>query len=185
MDNMVSADEQKKLNWKRILLIGFAGVGVGIGAGFATGQELLQFFSAFGVLDGILAVLLQAGLFIYVCLQYVQAGRDLEGDKVHSIFKYYGGKYLGTFFDWFSVIVTYSSAVLMISGAGATISQYLGIPIYVGASAMALLACITVLFGFHSIVETIGRITPVTVSLVIVVCIIGLIMGNKNLARRI
>jgi len=46
----------------RILKIGFAFIGVIVGAGFASGQEILQYFTSFGT-AGTLAAVVSTALF--------------------------------------------------------------------------------------------------------------------------
>ena len=47
---------------KRILLIASAFIGVIVGAGFASGQEVLQYFTSFGIL-GTLGAIITTALF--------------------------------------------------------------------------------------------------------------------------
>jgi uncharacterized membrane protein YkvI len=58
------------LNTKKFsaLKVAFAYIGTVVGAGFASGQEILQFFSYFGYW-GLVGLLLAAGLFVYFDLK--------------------------------------------------------------------------------------------------------------------
>ena len=59
-------------------------IGTVVGAGFATGQEILQFFSRFGVL-GLLGIFLAAALFVffgYLIMMLLQRIQDFRGIAV-------------------------------------------------------------------------------------------------------
>lgn len=57
-------DSDKKVNWGRVLILAGAVIAFTIGSGFATGQEIIQYYTAYGV-QGIFTVLLFAVCFIY------------------------------------------------------------------------------------------------------------------------
>ena len=52
-------DSDKKVNWGRVLILAGAVIAFTIGSGFATGQEIIQYYTAYGV-QGIFTVLLFA-----------------------------------------------------------------------------------------------------------------------------
>ena len=51
--------QNQKVSWNRVLILAGAVIAFTIGSGFATGQEIVQYFTAYGV-EGILTVLLFA-----------------------------------------------------------------------------------------------------------------------------
>ena len=42
-------DSDKKVNWGRVLILAGAVIAFTIGSGFATGQEIIQYYTAYGV----------------------------------------------------------------------------------------------------------------------------------------
>ena len=50
-------DSDKKVNWGRVVILAGAIIAFTIGSGFATGQEIVQYYTAYGV-QGIFTVLL-------------------------------------------------------------------------------------------------------------------------------
>lgn len=59
---------------KKIMLIGSAFIGIIVGAGFASGQEILQYFTSFGTL-GVLAAVVST-IFICLCRDDVSVVRQ-------------------------------------------------------------------------------------------------------------
>lgn len=161
-----------------INLLYFAGAFIAflIGAGFATGQEVLQYFTSYGYL-GLVGALVVFILFLYVGSEFMAAGYREQFDKGSDIYTYYGGKYIGGFYDYFSILFLYMSFLVMIGGASSTLQQQYGLPTYVGGIGMALCAGGTVLLGLGNIVKIIGKIGPIIVVFAIA---LGLISIIKN-----
>ena len=69
-------ENDQKVNWSRVLILAGAVIAFTIGSGFATGQEIIQYFTAYGV-QGILTILLFAVCFIYYNYNFAKAGADI------------------------------------------------------------------------------------------------------------
>lgn len=166
----------KKLNWGRILILAGAVIAFTIGSGFATGQEIIQYFTAFG-LKGILTVLLFALCFIYYNYNFAKAGAEERFEKGNDVYKFYCGKYVGTFMDYYSTVFCYMSFWVMIGGAASTLGQQYGIPYWVGGAILAAVTILTVVGGLNSLVDKIGVVGPA----IVILCIaIGAITLFRN-----
>lgn len=154
------------VSWKNVIAYAGAFIAFLIGSGFATGQEIMQYFAAYGYW-GIAAVGVIFILFLYVGISFITVGYKEQFERPNDVYTYYCGKYVGKFFDYFSVIFIYMSFFVMIAGAGANINQQFGLPTYVGGLILGILAIITVIFGLNSIVDVIGKIGPIIVVLAI------------------
>lgn len=91
------------------------------------------------------------------------------------------GKTIGKFYDYFSIAFIYMSYIVMIAGSGATLNQQYGLPIWVGAVLMGLIAGITVIFGLGKIVDVIGKIGPAIIVLTIFLGIAAIGMNPSGL----
>ena len=78
-------------------------IGTIVGAGFATGQEVLQFFTKFGVM-GLVGIILATIMFILFGYIIIDLGNKLKAQSHLEIIKYSGGKVLGTIID---IIITF------------------------------------------------------------------------------
>lgn len=155
-----------------------------IGSGFATGQEVLQYFASYGYL-GVLGAILTLLILTYVGVSFLTVGQRENFDKGSDIYRYYCGNKLGTFFDYFSTFFCFLSFTVMISGAGATLSQHYGLSVYIGGILMAVLALITVIMGLNKIVDIIGKIGPVIVIISILLGLVAIFRNFSNLSPSI
>ena len=97
-----------------------------IGSGFATGQEALQFFSSYGYLSyGVLLVNLIGFLFLGQVL--LVTGFEHKTESSFNHFKYFCGEKIGTIYSWLIPITLILIMPVLISGAGATLSEYYGV----------------------------------------------------------
>lgn len=132
-----------------------------IGSGFATGQEILQYFASYGFWGVFGTGLVVLVFMTYVAMEFLYAGHTQNFDRPSRIFHYYCGRYLGTFFDFFAILFVFLSFTVMVAGAGAVFEEHYGLSRYLGGAVLATAVCATVWFGLTSLVDVIGKIGPV------------------------
>jgi len=174
--------DNQKINSKQVMNIGGAFIAFLIGSGFATGQEILQYFTSYGYM-GVIGAVVVFGLLLYVGVSFITVGYEKKFEKGTDIYKYYCGDKLGTFFDYFSTFFIYLSFTVMIAGAGATLKQQFGLPVYIGSITMVVLATTTVLFGLKNIVQVIGKIGPMIVVISIALGAISIFQNIEGLSK--
>lgn len=126
-----------------------------IGSGFGTGQEIVQFFTSYGIY-GIGGIIISMVLFVLIGSILMGYGYDHRRSSNLNALKYFTGEIFGSFLTYFVPIYLFLVVVIMISGAGATINQYFGIPHLVGTLIMAGLIFITNYFGLQKIVDIVS-----------------------------
>lgn len=164
----------------RVMLTGGALIALLVGSGFTTGQEIMQYFVAYGY-GGIASVALMLLLFVYVNLSFVSAGYEQQFSEPKSIYQYYCGKLIGNFFDYFSVVFLFMSFWVMIAGAGAALHQQFGWASWVGGAVMGSLSLLALLFGFKRLVEIIGLIGPLLSVLAIIIGVVSYAIAPAGL----
>ncbi|PRA12215.1 hypothetical protein CQ010_06070 [Arthrobacter sp. MYb211] len=148
-----------------------------IGSGFATGQEILQYFTSYGYWGVFGTGLLVLVLMTYVAVEFFVVGQAKKYDRPSHIFRYYCGKHLGYFFDFFSILFVFLSFTVMVAGAGAVFEEHYGLSKFIGGIGLAVAVGVSVWFGLKSLVDVIGKIGP----LVVVVAIgLGLLAILRN-----
>lgn len=157
----------------RIFILAGAFVSYILGAGTATGQEILQFFVSFGYY-GIGGIIIATILHMWFGAYIMDTGMRLKADDSKEVFQYFTGKYIGTFFYWFAQIFMLIVFAVMISGAGATVSEHFNLGIIPGRALMAVLVLITALLRLDTIIKILGIAGPIIV-------IFAIIVGTKNL----
>lgn len=161
----------------------FAGTLVGtlIGSGFASGQEVMQFFTSYGT-AGILGSIVTTILFGVLGAVFMNYGYKHVRTADFSSFRFFCGKYVGTFLEWFTILFCFLVGIIMISGAGATINQYFGLPQFVGSILIAVLALASALLGMSRIVNLLGSIGPVAIIFLILIALYALAVNFGGLA---
>ena len=145
-----------------------------IGSGFATGQEVMQYFSGWGnlwapILVGVLTLALAAGTYV----TYAYAGRTRGIDSLNGVFEFYTGKVIGKLFTVFAWLFNTCCFTFMISGFGSTLNQQWGLALPIGCAIAVVLAVGTAILGLGKIVDVIGKIGPVIVILTLIISLIA------------
>lgn len=171
-----------------LTIVKFAGAFVAflIGSGYATGQEIAQFFTAYGIwsMGGLLIALVLFAWLGKVLMNYGHRHSDLGPDAMADrAFRYYAGKYFGTFLAWFIPLFLVLVCIVMTSGAGATLAQYFGVPAWAGSLAMCLVVFATNIFGFRRIVDIVGVVGPVIIVFTLVIAVNAIASNPEGLAN--
>lgn len=134
-------------------------IGTIVGAGFATGQEVLQFFARFGV-NGIYGLLLTTLLFIIFGYIIMLLGKQLNASSHLEIIRYSGGKFIGTIIDCIIIFFLFGALTAMIAGSGALFEQQFGLSSIIGNMIMVVITALTVLTGISGVINSISIIVP-------------------------
>jgi uncharacterized membrane protein YkvI len=141
-----------------------------MGAGFASGQELTQFFVIYGSM-GLVGLLLTACLFAWLGIAILEIGYTIKATSYHQILYYACGKKIGTLLDCFITISLFGVLTVMLAGAGTLFRDTLDLPYSLGISLMALSLILTTLCGLNGISTANLIITPL---LAIITTFIGI-----------
>lgn len=170
----------KDVSWGRVMTYAGAFIAFLIGSGFATGQEVMQYFSAYGW-AGLLGVMVVFVLFLYVGREFVLIGHKQQFQNGGAIYEYLCGPWVGRFFDYFSILFIYMSFIVMIGGTGATVQQQYGLNPWIGACAMGILASMTVICGLGKILNVLGKVGPLIVVLTILLGLTAIFKNSNQL----
>jgi uncharacterized membrane protein YkvI len=167
----------------RIFVIASAFIGVIVGAGFASGQEVLQYFTSFGLL-GILAALVSTVLFAYVGMMLVWLGSKAQTTSYNKvIYKISHFKIVGFIVDCVLVFTLFGVGVVMIAGAGANLNQQFGLPHVVGSILMAVLVLLVGMLKVDKVINIISSITPFLIIVVIIISIYSFVTMDGSFAE--
>jgi uncharacterized membrane protein YkvI len=135
-------------------------VGTVVGAGFASGQEILQFFSFFGI-KGLFALLVATALFVFFGMIILDLGRKLGADSHREIIQYAGGRWVGTAVDGVITFFLFGALTAMTAGAGAIFREQFGLPHIAGSLVLVAATMLTVLVGISGVISAISYVVPV------------------------
>ncbi|WP_162983005.1 hypothetical protein [Helicobacter sp. L8] len=139
-----------------------------IGAGYASGQEILQYFSYFREW-GICAIAL-ASLFFFLFgyLPVALAYRFKTQDYLLAI-NPSNNPSARLFCDVMITLSLFGTLVVMLAGAGTTFEQKFHVPLFVGALVVCLLLIANTALGLNMIVKVMTWLTPIMFAGIILV----------------
>lgn len=170
------------MNMFRVLKIGSAFVGIIVGAGFASGQEILQYFTSFGYM-GMVAALISTILFAYLGMTLTKIGSRLQTLSHKEAIYTISGRYLGVIVDAILIFTLFGVGVVMIAGAGSLLNQQFGLPVFAGSLIMVVLVMVTMLLQVNKVIGVIGSITPLLILAVIVAAVYALSTMDTSFAE--
>ncbi|MCL2677439.1 MAG: hypothetical protein FWE85_00110 [Clostridiales bacterium] len=168
-------------NGVSVLKIAAAYIGTVVGAGFATGQEILQFFAGFG-LSGLWGIILTTLLFIVFGFIIMELGFKLSARSHLEIIRQSGGNILGFVIDLIITFFLFGALTAMIAGTGALFHQQFGLPAIAGNLLMAALTALTVLSGINGVINSISAVVPFLLASVVGISVFSIINTPPDLA---
>lgn len=148
--------ENKKVT---ILKVAATYIGTVVGAGFASGQETLQFFAVFKG-KGLMGLFIVTILFTVFGYIIMDLGRELNSKSHLEIIKHTSGKFLGTMLDYLIIFFLFGALTAMLAGSGALVNQQFGINSVWGNLLMGIFTVITVLAGLKGVINSISTVVP-------------------------
>ncbi|MCL2588331.1 MAG: hypothetical protein FWD84_02870 [Oscillospiraceae bacterium] len=159
------------------LKIGMVYIGTVVGAGFATGQEVLQFFVAFG-LGGLWGIALSTALFIGYGVLIMRLGMAAGAASHREILPKLGGAVFQTGMDALIMTSLFIALTAMLAGTGALFGQQFGLSPMLGSAVMGALTALTVLSGLRGVINAVSAVVPFLLVSVVVICVFVLLEGG-------
>src|SRR5699024_8645112 len=156
------------MGMKEIIKIAFAYIGIIVGAGLASGQEILQYYTSFGVL-GTIGAIVATVLYMYTAWSLVWIGSRLKTISHKEAVYQMSGRVLGTVIDFIMIFTLFGVGVVMLAGAGSNLEQQFGLPNVTGVIIMSLLIIFVGMLNLDNVVRVIGSITPFLLLFVVLI----------------
>lgn len=158
------------MNYKKIMMIALAYVGVVTGAGLSSGQEVFQYFVSFGTigLAGVIAVSVLHVLFGGIILALGSYYRASEHSEVLGAIS---NPFITRILDVSLIISGFVLGFVMIAGAGANLHQEFELPTWIGALLCAVLVVAVSMMNFERVTQAIGVFTPIIVVAIFILTI--------------
>ncbi|MCL2368834.1 MAG: hypothetical protein FWC72_07540 [Oscillospiraceae bacterium] len=151
-------------------------IGTVVGAGFATGQEILQFFVNFG-LGGLGGIALSTVLFVFYGVLIMRLGMAVGAASHREILPKLGGPAFQTGMDALILVSLFGALTAMLAGTGALFGQELGLSPVLGSAIMGVLTALTVLGGLKGVIRAISAVVPFLLVSVVGICVFVLLEG--------
>lgn len=160
---------------KRIWSIALAYVGVMIGAGVSSGQDLLQYFVSFGAW-GLIGVIVLGVLHVGFGRLMIALGSYYQSDDHSVVLAEISHPVIYRILDIALIITCFIFGFVMTAGAGANLNQQFGMPFWVGAFLCTALTIVVSFLDFKKIIGVIGVFTPmilVMIALIFMTNVLG------------
>lgn len=142
-------------------------IGTTIGAGFASGREIWEFFSSYGFKSyfGIIIFML---LFGICCILIIMISYCYKTNSYYEFLQILVGNKMAKLFDAIILIYLFSVSMVMFAGSGATFEHW-GFPYYVGVIALALCVWLIIKNGIKGIINVNKFLIPILICFILFV----------------
>lgn len=159
-------------------------VGTVVGAGFASGQEVMQFFGFHGPY-GILGIFVSAALFVIYGAVVMITGRRIGAESHREVVLAGGIPWATGAVDILITCFLLGAFSAMAAGSGAVFEEQFGVPALLGSGALAAVAVVTVLLGISGVVTVLSLFSPLLLATVLVVSVLAFSQSPINLTSAI
>ena len=151
------------------LTIALIYVGTIVGAGFASGREIWQFFGVFGN-KGKFGIVIVGTLFIVISLMTTLITRFLRTNDIGRVVFPSDSSKLWDVTGYFMAVMLFTVLVFTSSAGGALLYQQMGVPRFIGSAIVIILTCVTVFGGLKRIGQIFNWIIPILLVVMVIVC---------------
>jgi uncharacterized membrane protein YkvI len=142
--------------------IAFTYAGTIVGAGFATGQEILQFFTRYGA--GATATILLAGLlFVWLGTRMMLLAGSLRAASYEDLNKHLFGPKLGEWFSLFTLVMLFGITTVMLAGGGSVFNEHFNLSYQTGLLITLVFAYLVIAKGLQAIVAVNSVVVPLMI----------------------
>lgn len=167
------------------LKIGATFLGTVIGAGFASGQEILKFFTVYRF-DGFIGIGVAIVLFVTLGNAILNISSTIKKKSYNDFLIYVCGRKLGLIIDITITVFLFGTLNVMLSATGALFYEYFGLPYYFGIFLTVIPAAIIAAKGMKGILDVNLIIAPLMIIIVFVVSSLCLYYhANGDLIRNL
>jgi len=166
-------------DWIKALQIAAIYMGTIVGAGFATGQEILQFFTRFGNW-GTYAIMMATFLFIWLGYKVMLLANQIKAKSYEDLNIALFGKKLGFIISMFMLVVLLGVSAVMLAGAGTIFEENWALPYQLGLIFTAIICFFLLLRGMHAIIAVNSIVVPIMLLFTFIIFFNTLDMPNTR-----
>ena len=153
---------------KQSIQIALAYMSVVIGGGFASGQEVLQFFTGYGLI-GIVGTLVSGLMFAFLGMQIARMSSKMQASSHKEVLYILFGARIGLVVDVVLSFFLYGVGVVMLAGSGSIFAQQYDLPPLFGGVLMTVLVIATLCMNVKRIIDLISAVMPFLLAMVLII----------------
>lgn len=164
----------------KIFQVGAVFIGTIVGAGLASGKEITEFFTSYGLASFIGIII--CGIF-YVAMGTIisKIGIAYKLDSYSDVINIISPNFFGKITGVITTLYLISSASIILAGSGALIHQFFGLPKILGSIIMLVLAFFFLLRETEGLIEVNSFIVPALITTVLIIGVLYCLFAKDML----
>ncbi|MBU5453943.1 YkvI family membrane protein [Caproiciproducens sp. MSJ-32] len=160
-----------KEDLSRIFQIAFVFIGTIVGAGLASGQEILNFFTSYGLASFIGIIFCG---FFYILIGTIASKISIKYNlnSYAELMNIVSPNILGKLTSVITTLFMLSSASIILAGSGALLNQFFGIPKFIGSLIMMAVAIFFLLRDTNGLIEVNSFIVPILIFTITIITVL-------------
>lgn len=154
--------------WNKIMQVAFTYMGTIVGAGFATGQEIVQFFTRYGWM-ATLTIAASSALFIWLGAKLMLLSNEVGASSYEDLNKVLFGDKIGQWISLFTLVILFGITTVMLAGAGSLFQEQLDLPFQGGLLLTLILTYVMLLKGMDAILAVNSIVVPIMLAFMAVI----------------
>ncbi len=156
--------------WKLTLQVAATYIGTVVGAGFATGKEIVQFFTQYGSM-GLFGILISGLFFIWLGSKVMLIAQSIDATSYQTLNTHLFGTFMGKLINGFTIIILFGVTSVMLASTGAIAAEQFGLWPQVGMLLTIGLAYISVSKGINGLLFVNSLVVPMMLAFSILIFI--------------
>ncbi|OQP03202.1 hypothetical protein IC801_01055 [Geobacillus sp. 44B] len=148
--------------WSDAWQIAAVYVGTVVGAGFATGKEIIEFFTQYGT-SGTIGIIISGSLFTWGGVRMMVMARKVKAASYQQFNRYLFGKAMSPVISIMMTLMIIGVTAVMMAGAGAVFEEQLGLPRQIGIVATLCLSLLVMMYDIKGLFGVNALIVPMMV----------------------
>lgn len=166
-----------KTNWSSAFQIAAVYVGTVVGAGFATGREIVEFFSRYGFI-GLVGMLMAGYIFIFLGTKLMVISAEIQAKSYEEFNEYLFGKSIGKVINIVTLFMLIGVSGVMLAGAGAIFQEQLGLSRTVGIMVTIGLSFLVMIVGTKALLAVNTFVVPLMISFSLILFLLSMQQPN-------
>lgn len=160
---VMKGGDMVKTNWGAAFQIAAVYVGTVVGAGFATGKEIVEFFSRFGFI-GLVGILMSGYIFVFLGSKLMRIAAQINAKSYQEFNEYLFGKFFGTIINVLMLFMLLGVCAVMLSGAGAIFQEQIGLSKNTGVLITIGLSIVVMFIGIKGLFAVNTFVVPIMIA---------------------
>lgn len=156
-------------------------IGTIVGAGLASGKEITEFFTQYG-LKSFLGIIVCGIFYIILGCMISRISIDYNLNSYSDVINIISPNIIGKFTGIITTLFLISSSSIILAGSGAVINQFFGIPKILGSLIMILIAIFFLLRGTDGLIEVNSFIVPGLIAVMVLITILYFMFSKDTIS---